>query len=65
MDGVLNTCEVDKCERKSCLPPDYAPLCTRHYLQSVDQAEKDAQKRFEAHIADLVAKREREKYAES
>lgn len=36
-----NPCE--KCERPSCRPPEYAPLCARHYLQSVNQAAEDAE----------------------
>lgn len=45
------------CERVSCLPPDYAPLCARHYLEAVKEAQRAAQARFQAHIADLLAKK--------
>lgn len=47
-----------KCERRSCRPPEYEPLCAKHYIESVKQAQKDAAARFEAHVAQLWASRE-------
>lgn len=51
--GVTNLLGEATCDRPSCRPPDYAPLCSRHYLQSVDQAQKNAAARFQAHLASL------------
>jgi hypothetical protein len=46
------------CDRKTCLPEDYAPLCTRHYLLAVDKAQRDAAERFQKHIDELRANRD-------
>ena len=45
------TCAL--CDRPSCRPEQYAPLCARHYILSVQQAEKDAQARFHEHMDEL------------
>lgn len=42
-----------KCERNSCRPEGYEPLCYRHYIESVKQAQKNAETRFRAHITQL------------
>lgn len=47
-------CRESGCERPSCRPDDYAPLCTRHYLASVKQAEADAAAQFQAKIEGLL-----------
>lgn len=46
-------CGEEGCERVSCLPADYAPLCARHYIASIDAAQKAAAARFQARIASL------------
>lgn len=43
-----------KCSKPSVLPADYAPLCSKHYLESVDAAQTAASERFEQRIADLA-----------
>jgi len=48
------TCSL--CDRSSCRPDDYQPLCTRHYMRSVVAAQRDARARFNDHIEQLKAK---------
>lgn len=50
-------CSEDGCERRTCMPEGYEPLCARHYLLSVKRAQSEAAARFQAHIAELVAAR--------
>lgn len=50
-------CGEPECERPSCLPEDYAPLCTPHYLASVKQAGIDAEKRLATRVRLLVARK--------
>jgi len=47
------------CERPSCLPEDYVPLCSRHYLISIKEAQQAAEARFRAHIEHLVSEKEK------
>lgn len=42
-----------KCFNPSVLPPDYEPLCAKHYTQSIEEATNAASERFKTHIADL------------
>lgn len=46
-------CSEQGCERRTCRPPDYTPLCSRHYLRAVDRAQAEAHERFVLHVARL------------
>lgn len=46
-----------KCDRPSVLPDDYAPLCSKHYMESVTKAQADAKKRMEEHLSTLREKK--------
>lgn len=54
---AVNECGVAGCDRRTCRPRGYAPLCARHYLLSVERAKAEAHTRFLAHIAELEASR--------
>lgn len=40
------TCQ--HCERQTCLPEGYAPLCSRHYIAAINSAVRDAEVRMMA-----------------
>lgn len=50
-----NQAKCSQCERNSCLPAEYPPQCSKHYLASVDRAQKEAAARFQKHIDTLQA----------
>ncbi len=46
--------KCSKCFKPSVLPADYKPLCSKHYLESIDEANKNAAERFHEHIEQVA-----------
>ena len=51
-----SVCSIDACGRFSCRPPEYEPLCARHYMAEVKRAQAAAAARFQEHVRDLNRK---------
>lgn len=64
MTDTKKQCSKDGCARSTCLPPEYQPLCTKHYIESVKRAEKAAEERFAARIRTLEAAEHQRRMAE-
>ena len=47
------TCSAQGCERTSCMPEPYEPVCAKHYVQRVERAQLLAAKRFEEKLKRL------------
>jgi hypothetical protein len=43
------------CDRPTCRPEEYEALCAKHYLIAVDEAQKVAAERLQAHLDFLRA----------
>lgn len=41
------------CDRPSCRPSGYAPLCVKHYLAAIKANQEWAAERFRAHVESL------------
>lgn len=51
------TCNIEGCDRPSARPADYEPLCSKHYLHSVKEAQDEARRHGEERAAKLLASR--------
>lgn len=45
--------KCSECFNPSVLPPEYKPLCSKHYTQSIERATNAASERFKDRIAEL------------
>ena len=43
--------KCSKCFKPSVLPADYKPLCSKHYMESIDEAQEEAAERFREHVS--------------
>lgn len=44
------TCTAAECSRPSCRPPEYEPLCTKHYIKAIDRAKAEAKARVQERV---------------
>ncbi|QWY80195.1 hypothetical protein SEA_STRAWBERRYJAMM_105 [Microbacterium phage StrawberryJamm] len=51
----MKTCS--ECERPSCRPDEYEPLCPRHYRIALDRAIKEAERRTRERLKNIESHR--------
>jgi hypothetical protein len=50
----VRTCQEDGCDRRSVMPSPYPAECHRHYIASIERAQRVAAARFQDHIKQLT-----------